>query len=342
MRRKGSQNGYFQQRLPADVRPLIADGVTLAVPVGAEFVSVTLSPLTRALKLSLRASDPAEIKVRQAKLAAHLEGVWRDLRAGIRPDGAVSLTNKQAVALSGRLYRAWANGEGGERSAGMVRVPVGPITPGEPASEWKWVPESEPLGREGQDWQAEVWRTAKEHLARVTKLESEHTDTSKKSPLERAFSAIINKLLLNEGIVKVTPESRELLLSAFHQAMADAVDKRERNAAGDYGPDPKSERFPPFERPQPAPSPGRRPKVSLSGLLEAWWKENKAANRSPSTYESYERALRQLEAFLGHADAQAVTADDVRRFKDYRIAEGRSLKTVKDSDIAALLISAEN
>jgi hypothetical protein len=40
--------------------------------------------------------------------------------------------------------------------------------------------------------------------------------------------------------------------------------------------------------------------------------------------------------FLKHDDASRITPDDVRRFKDHRIAEGRSLKTVKDSDIAAL------
>ena len=105
-------------------------------------------------------------------------------------------------------------------------------------------------------------------------------------------------------------------------------------------PDPKSERFPAFERPQLSPLlrhplPHRRSKVTLSGLLEAWWKENKRGNRTQSTYESYERAFRQLEAFLKHDDAEAVSAGDVLRFKDHRIAEGRSLKTVKDSDIAA-------
>jgi len=339
MRRKGSRNVYYQGRVPGDVRPFVADGLKLAFPIGEEFVAVTVSPATRILKVSLRTSDPAEGKIRNAKAAVHIEGVWRGLRAGIRPDGAVALTHKQAVALAGRLYRAWANGEGRERSVGMVRVPVGPIKAGEAAGEWKWVPESEPVGREGQDWQAEVWRSAKEHLEKVAALEAKHTGNSP-SPLERAFGVIIDKLSLSEGMVKITPESRELLLGEFHRAMLDAVEKRQRNAAGDYSPDPKSERFPEFQRPQvaalPRPSPDRRPEVPLSGLLEAWWKENKAANRSPSTYESYERALRQLEAFLEHDDAQAVTADDVRRFKDHRIAGGRSLKTVKDSDIAAL------
>lgn len=106
MRREGSRNIYFQQRIPADVRRLIADGVTLAVPIGDEFASVTVAPATHSLKLSLRTSEPAEAKIRQAKAAAYVEGAWRDLKAGVRPDGAVTLTHKQAVALAGRLYRA--------------------------------------------------------------------------------------------------------------------------------------------------------------------------------------------------------------------------------------------
>src|SRR5579863_8708157 len=148
MRREGSRNIYFQQRIPADVRRLIADGVTLALPIGEVFAPITLSPATRSLKLSLRTSDPAEGKIRNAKLAAHLEAAWRGFRAGIRTDGAVALTNKQAVALAGQLYRAWANGEGHERTVGMVQVPVGPIKEGEPANEWKWVPDNDPMDGE--------------------------------------------------------------------------------------------------------------------------------------------------------------------------------------------------
>ena len=45
-------------------------------------------------------SRPSEAKIRQAQGAAHLEGLWRSLRAGSQ-----RLTHKQTVALSGELYR---------------------------------------------------------------------------------------------------------------------------------------------------------------------------------------------------------------------------------------------
>lgn len=114
------------------------------------------------------------------------------------------------------------------------------------------------------DGEAEAWRSANAHLAKVAELEAKHKGDGP-GTLEGALGGIVDRLLLSGGIVKVTPESRELLLGAFHQAMMDAVEKRERNAAGDYSPDPKSERFPAFEpskaiaaAPHPLPTAGQR------------------------------------------------------------------------------------
>jgi len=80
----------------------------------------------------------------------------------------------------------------------------------------------------------------------------------------------------------------------------------------------------------------RVPDQTLTGLVEDWWKEAKAAGRAVSTYEAYERAARQLAVFLGHDDASAVTKGDVIRFKDHRLEQGANPKTVKDSDLAGL------
>ena len=133
-----------------------------------------------------------------------------------------------------------------------------------------------------------------------------------------------------------------MVLKAFHLALRDAFEARERNAEGDYRPDPKAERFPSFEQAPvnepPSPSAAKRPKPkgSLTGILADWWTEAKAGGRTVSTHESYGRTMRQFAAFLGHDDASRVTAEDVIRFKDHRISEGLSIKTVRDSDLAAL------
>jgi integrase len=75
---------------------------------------------------------------------------------------------------------------------------------------------------------------------------------------------------------------------------------------------------------------------ALSGLLAGWWREAQATGRKPSTYESYRNTVAGLTKFLDHNDASRVTPEDVVRFKDHRLANSVSAKTVKDSDLAAL------
>jgi site-specific recombinase XerD len=71
-------------------------------------------------------------------------------------------------------------------------------------------------------------------------------------------------------------------------------------------------------------------------MLEGWWTEAKAAGRKPSTHESYRNTVAGLATFLDRNDAGKVTAEDVVRFKNHRLANGISAKTVKDSDLAGL------
>ena len=80
-------------------------------------------------------------------------------------------------------------------------------------------------------------------------------------------------------------------------------------------------------------SPSRR---LPDALVEDWWKEAKAAGRKPSTYESYRNTMSKLVAILKHDDVSRVTPQDIVRFKDVRIENGVSPKTVKDSDLAGL------
>jgi integrase len=82
--------------------------------------------------------------------------------------------------------------------------------------------------------------------------------------------------------------------------------------------------------------------VTLTDILEGWWREAKAVGRKPSTFESYRNTITGLTKFLeadrpaDHEDASKVTPEDVVRFKDHRLANGISAKTVKDSDLAGL------
>jgi site-specific recombinase XerD len=108
---------------------------------------------------------------------------------------------------------------------------------------------------------------------------------------------------------------------------------------GDYSPDSQAIPFPQrnaaAERGKAGLEPGAS-NGSLSALVEDWWKEAKAAGRKQSTYESYQKTMMKLVAFLKHDEAGLVTPEDIVRFKDHRLQGGASAKTVKDSDLAGL------
>jgi integrase len=314
MRRKGSRNGYFQQRIPAAVKPLLASGRRLEFQVAGETVSVAVTERSSSIKFSLRSSDPAEVKVRQAEAARQAELHWKALRQ----TKAVALSHRQCVALAGKVYRGWASEQRREATTAMMRVPVvAGLEPGKAATAWRW----EPSGHALVDAEAEVWAKA------ATKLDPDK------------LAALADRLLLAEGINGLgglNGESREMLLDEIGKALKQAFEARQRNAEGDYRADPIADRFPSFASEGSLTSSSSSKRASLTGILNGWKREAKAAGRSVSTFESYERSLRQFAEFLKHDDAPRITAEDVRRFKDHRIAEGRSLKTVKDSDIAAL------
>lgn len=82
--------------------------------------------------------------------------------------------------------------------------------------------------------------------------------------------------------------------------------------------------------------------TTLSGLVQAWWREAERTGKSASTHEAYAHAVRLLVAFLKHDDARRVTKQDIVGFKDHRLASRKrngelvSATTVKNGDLAAL------
>ncbi|MGB3500188.1 MAG: hypothetical protein WBA44_01075 [Mesorhizobium sp.] len=51
--------------------------------------------------------------------------------------------------------------------------------------------------------------------------------------------------------------------------------------------------------------------VSLTDMVEDWWRESKVIGRKPSTYESYRNTISTFVRFLGHDDALRISASDV-------------------------------
>jgi hypothetical protein len=284
VKRTGSRNRQFVRRIPSDVKSN-AVGLKLSIPVGEQTQTVVITPRAQSVRLSLRTGDPAEVKSRLAAVDAYLENVWRALRE----DAPVSLTHRQATALAGELYHAWVNGEGRERAIAIVHTP-------------------------GVGWQREYSTHVSDSEWKAVCANWEKIGaTGEPSDLEKPLGAIVDRLLLAKGIKRVDETTRNIILSAFWQALRDAFETRKRNAEGDYSPDAKSKRFPGWTPSQD----GKivtsvAAKVSLKGLVETWWVEAKATGRKPSTHESYANTIASFVGYLGRYPAPRRTRPPAR------------------------------
>ncbi len=105
VKRSGTENRQFVQRIPQAIRAK-AVGRTFKIELAdEEFVTVIISHRTQTVRFSLRTSNASEAKRRQARAAAALERIWESLR----DNEPVTLSHRQATALSGKLYRAWVD-----------------------------------------------------------------------------------------------------------------------------------------------------------------------------------------------------------------------------------------
>lgn len=71
--------------------------------------------------------------------------------------------------------------------------------------------------------------------------------------------------------------------------------------------------------------------VPLKELLDGWAKEKRPVEK---TLYSWEKVLDQLIAFVGHGDAQRLTADDLVRWKSALVESGLRAKTIRDGKLA--------
>jgi integrase len=154
--------------------------------------------------------------------------------------------------------------------------------------------------------------------------------------LEKSLGPLVDRLLLTKGISKVESEARGFLLSAFSVALGDAFRSRQLQATGNYAKDKSAEKYPAWQSDRKEKPKAGSTKNSLTALVEDWWKEAKADGRKQSTYDSYRNTMKKLVAFLKHDAVSRVTPEDIVRFKDFRLENGVSTKTVKDSDLAGL------
>ena len=272
--------------------------------------------------ISLGTKDPAEARVRYAKLSVDVEARWANLR---KPPQ--TLSEREAAELAAAVHDAWLDRHRDN--------------PSEPTS-WR-------TDLYDQLWaEPTPWDMGRPMKARVGELAAALVSPARDQ--ERWCVAQADFALSERGL-RVDEAGRTKLARAVANAVQRASLTLDRAARGDFGDLPPRPVTPSPSLTGPEATRGSPPKarvsepatLSISGLFEAWWQEAKGAGRKPSTYEGYEKTVRYLVAFLKHDDATRITAEDVVAFKDHRLATpsprtGKlaSAKTVKDSDLAAL------
>lgn len=76
--------------------------------------------------------------------------------------------------------------------------------------------------------------------------------------------------------------------------------------------------------------------IGFSGLFEQWRRAHLACGGAPTTPPYWKVLVGRFTVFLGHDHPDAVTAQDIRAYRDHLIGSGRRLRTARHSDFAAL------
>lgn len=319
-KRADSTLQQFQKRVPKDVLARARGRsypLTLPAfgPVPEQVIEVTIRP---ALSFSLRVRDPAAAKARVGAVTAQLEQIFASLRGG-----PVELTHKQAVALSGEVYRLvvarfeMEPGEPGDWEAwkGFTWAAMEGRIPDPPAISWQEIMNERhaALGAFGVSHGPVL----------LDVIESLPPGDSARS-LEVRFGLLASWVLGRHGL-EVTPSSRLKLLQQVAEAALDAGWTMKRAAQGDYTPDPAANRFPAIEaRPSSA-------AVTLSSLFDHWLAETKPEG---STITTWRAVVTSLRAHTSDSPATRLTAGDINGWKDKLVAQGLAAKTINGTYLA--------
>ncbi len=291
--RTGTANATFRQRVPADIKRILAGLPRRYRPIGWGKDEIVIS---------LRTADKGAIPAAHAKVMAEVERHYAGLRAGFRP-----LSNKEAVALAGEVYRDFQQFED---------------DPGEGAL-WRDILE--------QNKDAQVGNFGLQ-LGIGDKARVRHA-------MEYRFGALADGCLARHAIL-TDANSRWKLVHALADAMNDAARKLAKNAAGDYRPDPNADRFPDMKSAvQPTTSTSDFPKSlqTVWQLFEAWRAHALRMNKKANTLDRYAPCIRSLDTWARGRPAASLTDDDVWEWAEARTAkDGVSPKTVNRVDLAAV------
>ncbi|CAO4145218.1 hypothetical protein GPNCGGLF_LOCUS2091 [Methylorubrum aminovorans] len=312
----------FKKRIPADVAAQVKGRViTFALPAVGRDPEETISfRLGEFAKVSLRTRHPETAKVRALALAAHLETLWEAVR-----QGPASVSQRQLDAMAGEVYRALISEHGDNPGTPEQWEKFKALT--RAALEGR-IPEAPAIQANGQ--------SDDDVAARILFGDftgNDLTEWVNAMPPSADGQALIQRVgrltfwaLDRRGITVDSPTQLDLMRRVARAAL-DAAWALKRRAGGDWRPDPAAERFPTFEA---------KPKeqgITLSDLFDRWARETSPA---PSTLSTWRGIINSLTKHVGYGDASRITPEQVIAWKDARLATGRAVKTINDSDLACI------
>ena len=314
LRKNGSSPYQFLMRVPLKVLPRIK-GRTIPIslpPSGEEAPAIVSTKIGDFVKFSLRTRDLDVAKAREGVARSELHKLFNAVGRG-----PTNITYRQMVGLAGIVYRLfaetfgenpgrpekWAAWKAFNRAAGEGRITSAPPVRSEPFDEMEVA-----KNRFGADL-----TTGINSLPRNETVEG----------LESRFGEITNWVLAHHDL-EIDDQARKALLVEVYKAAQDAGWRLKRNAEGDYSPDPRQARFPPFEK---------QPRLTLSELFERWKSEVKPAIGTMLTWKG---VLNNFTAYIGHENVKQITDSDVIGWKDYLVAKGLKSKTINNAYLACL------
>lgn len=270
--RKNTRNGQFRMALPKDIRDFLSTLPPVYRPRGWGATEITLS---------LGTADSRKMAAEHARIAQEVHERFAKLRAG-----TVRLSQKEATALAGTVYRGLATG--GEDDPGSPRA-------------WQRVRRMNIAAQVGDFGMGSLM------IGEVAQRERS---------VEDRFGAMADATLATKCII-TDPESRWRLVEALAEALNDAAAKLEKNARGDYTPDPKAGRFPEWKPEGAREASSGGPKLSLMGLFDRWAKHPEQAGQA-TTARRYKSVFAAVAEHLRDPDARSVTQADIQGYIEAR------------------------
>jgi integrase len=271
----------YRKRVPEDLRALVGK---------------------REIKISLRTRDPAEAKIANARMDAEVETGWAQLRRGV-----ISVSQKQAVAMAGEIYR--------ELVAGHEN------NPGEPG-DWK--------GSLLIDWGfLRPEKNVKVHMMGTAPDESRKM--FEKMRLNR-HGQIVQDYLDRHGY-RVDHESLVRIKKAANEAIMQGREQLLRNAEGDYRPDPDAGRFPELEL-------GNEPAghgdtlAERSSPLDVFDRYAKESKLEPATIKRWRPVVAKVQKENPYISG--ITQEWCIQWKNKLVGSGLSNNTIRNGYLASM------